>query len=68
MLVAVVDIRIVRVCVFETVMPVGMRMRLARRVICLMLMLMMFVVNVPVIVPHEFMDVRVFMTFGNVQP
>ena len=68
MLVPVVDIRIVRVCVFQTVMLVRMGMRLARGIIRLMLMLMMFVVNVPVIVPYEFVNVRMFMTFGNMQP
>jgi hypothetical protein len=68
MLVSVMDIRIVRMYVFKTIMLMRVGMRLTGRIACLMLMLMVFVMNVPVIVPHELVNVRMFMSFGKVQP
>ena len=61
-------IRRVRMCMFETIVPVPMGMRLAYWILRSMLMLMMLVVNVRVCVRHSIVDVFMLMPLRDVQP
>jgi hypothetical protein len=68
MLMPVMQVRIVRVPVYETGMPVPMRMWLAGRIAFSMLVLMVFVVVMPMLVLHQLMDMFVLVPLGQVQP
>lgn len=68
MLMPVMQIRVVRVPVYEASMPVPMRMRLARRVSRDMLVLVMLVVVMPMLVLHRLMNMFVLVPLGQVQP
>ena len=68
MRVAMMDIGIMRVRMFQPLMPVGMGVRLARRIARRVLVLVMHVVRMFVLMGHCFMNVPVLMSFRNVQP
>ena len=48
--------------------PMEMRVRLAGRILGQVLVLMVFIVHMPVLVLHRFMDMIVFMTFREMEP
>ena len=68
MAVNVMHIRRVRMCMFETIMLVPMRVRLAYWIIRSMLVLVMLVMNVRVRVRHCIVDVFMLMALRDVQP
>jgi hypothetical protein len=68
MAVPVVNIRVMLVAVLKPFMVMHMRMGLAWRIVRLMFMLMVLIVDVPVFMMHWFVDVRVSMALGHVQP
>ena len=68
MAVNVMHIRRVRMYMFETIMFVPMRVRLAYRIIRSMLVLVMLVMNVRVRVRHCIVDVFMLMALRDVQP
>jgi hypothetical protein len=68
MAVNVMHIRRVRMCMFETIMLVPMRVRLAYWIIRSMLVLVMRVMNVRVRVRHCIVDVFMLMALRDVQP
>ena len=67
-LMAVVNIRIMRMFVAEGLMNVKMIMRFAAIPIQVMLVLMMGIVSMPMAVGECFMNMFVFVTFGQMQP
>ena len=68
MAVNVMHIRRVRMYMFETIMFVPMRVRLAYWIIRSMLVLVMLVMNVRVRVRHCIVDVFMLMALRDVQP
>jgi hypothetical protein len=68
MAVNVMHIRRVRMCMFETIVLVPMRVRLAYWIIRSMLMLVMLVMDVRVHVRDWIVDVFMLMPFRDVQP
>ena len=65
-LVAMMEVRVVRMPVPEPVMPMPVRMRLGRRP--LVGVLMMLVVDMPVFVLDRLVRMVVLMAFGQMQP
>ena len=61
-----VNVGIVRMRMFEPLMPMGMRVGFPNRIVWLVLVLMMFVMNVFMFMSHWLMNVPVLMTFGYV--
>ena len=68
MAVNVMHIRRVRMCMFEAIVLVPMRVRLAYWIIRPMLMLVMLVMNVRVRVRHCIVHVFMLMALRDVQP
>ena len=68
MLMAVVDVRVVRVGVSHRRVVVRMAVGFAGRIVRTVLVLVVFVVNVTVVVGHRLMVVFVFVPLGQVQP
>lgn len=68
MLVPMVNVRIVRMGMFESFVPMRMRVRFAARIVRRMLVLVMGVVRVFVLVSHWLVNMHVFMRFGQMQP
>lgn len=68
MAMAVMQVRVVRVPVHERGVPVRVGVRLAGRIGGSVLVLVMFVVPMPVLVLHRFMEVFVLMPLGQMQP
>ena len=58
----------VRVLVLQPLVPVGMRVRLAGRVVGAVLVLMMFVVDVGVRMLHRLVHVLMLVALGEMQP
>jgi len=67
-IVSVVDIGVVSVRVPLGFMPVRVAVGLARRVILVVLVLVVFVVNVRMVVVHLLVEVFVCVPLGQVQP
>ena len=63
---AVVDVRIVRVCVHERLVPVRVAVWFARRVGGRVVVVVVLVVNVHVLVLHGFVPMLVFVPLGDV--
>ena len=63
-----VSVGIVRMRMFEPLMPMGMRVGFPNRIVWLVLVLMMFVMNVFMFVSHWLMNMPVLMMFGYVKP
>ena len=68
MLMPVVNVWVVWMAVFLAAVPMGVRMRLAGGIAGMMSMLMVFIVDMQMLVFHEFMNMPVLMMFGDVQP
>ena len=68
MLVAMVQVRVVRMRVHQSTVTVPVRVGLAGRVCRRVLMPMMRVMHVPVLVLERLVDVLVLMTLGEMQP
>ena len=66
--VGVVHVGDMRVLVAQALVPVPMRMRLAWRIVCRMLVLMVLVVHVAVEVLHGLVLMLVLMVFSHMQP
>jgi hypothetical protein len=65
---AMMQVRVVRVSVYERGVPVPVRVRLAGRIGDSVLVLVMFVVTMPVLVLHRFVDVFMHVPLGQMQP
>jgi hypothetical protein len=65
---AVMSIRVMRVRMLKTIVPMRMRMRLTDLIARFVLVLVMFVVNMPVIVLHRFVGVGMLVTLGEMKP
>ena len=66
--VTVMDVRVVRMCVNEFLVPVPVGVRFTLRVIRAVRVMVVFIVRVQMLVLHRFVMVIVFVTFGEVQP
>ncbi len=65
--VPVMNIRVVRMGVFQTDVDVGVRVRRIGRIVRPVRMLVMVVVGMPVLVNHAVVDVRMLMPLGQMQ-
>ena len=68
MLVAMMKIRVVRMCVGQLIMAMGVSMRFPGRIIRGVGMLMMFIVPVRMLMSHRLVMMLVRMAFGQMQP
>ena len=66
--VSMVDVGVMGTSMNEPLVPVGMRMWLSGRIVRRMLVPVVLVVNVEMIVCHRFMNMRVLMALGYVEP
>ena len=67
MLMPMMNIRVVRMSVFQASVDVCVRVRLAGRMVRPVRVLVMIIVGVAVIVDHAVVDMRVIMPLGQVQ-
>jgi hypothetical protein len=68
MTVTMMQIGVMRMLVPDRLVPVPMRMRLARGIVRPVLMMMMVVVAMAVLVFHALVNVLMLMPFGQMQP
>ncbi len=62
------QIRVVRVAMYQARMPVAVRVRLSGRISGSVGVLVMFIVHMRVLVLHRFVHVRVLMPLADMQP